>query len=457
MAQNKLLSTLVFDGLASHELRHIERDIFVHPNEPMPSNLTHDRVYSADPSQIFTLLWPKFEIRHADPIMYTLMPMALERMRGLLPLRFGVSGWKYAAGSLDALRRVNRTFCATERRGVGLARCKSSCYDQLQICGVLPREQRLGLYYAAMHDLDSTAYGLPYLASDTPALSSANAVLRVLLAVRVGRRFVQNMPELCAACEGTAMLGYTLACACVRLGQFTPQQLVERMRATDVAVFMCATAFCGPLQLQWHPEGPLRAATAHSTRAHEPPPRIRPCHARYRHGGDEINSVHMPPGRAVVEIVNCGFIAVNRNWLDQYRERLISGLRHFRLVARQPAGARQALDRNSGWNADATVPWPALRSALQTIIRTFAEHNLARRRGDVLGPALRRGAQWPMMDCTLDGRCDDATPHFWGNHSDLHYYQQCERACLAHPTGPRERGCERVNASQIQLIESRMR
>lgn len=242
MAHNKLLSALIADSEDSFKLRHLERDIFAHPDEPLPAGSDQDRLSSADPSQLFTMLWPRFAAGHGDPFRHTLMPMALERARGGLPLRFGVSMWKYADRTLHALRRLNRTFCATERSGAGLARCRPACYDRLQICAPLPRARELGAYYAAMYGLDSAAYGLPDLALAQPALSASRGALRVLLAARVGRRFVRNMPELAAACDGARVLGHTLSCECVRLGSLAPDQLVARMRSSDVAVFMCAAA-----------------------------------------------------------------------------------------------------------------------------------------------------------------------------------------------------------------------
>lgn len=161
----------------------------------------------------------------------------------------------------------------------------------------------------------------------------------------------------------------------------------------------------------------------------------------------------MPAGRAVVEIVNCGFFKVSRGWLDQSRARLRSGLRHFRLIARQPEGERHALDGSAGWNANASVPWPALRSVLQAAIRTFAAHDLARRHAEALGRSARQRTahEWPSLDCAIDGQCVDSAAHSAGNRTASRLWsEQCERACLALPTGRRELGCEGVNASKLE-------
>lgn len=155
----------------------------------------------------------------------------------------------------------------------------------------------------------------------------------------------------------------------------------------------------------------------------------------HRHGGDNVNAVHMSPGRAVVEIVNCGFHLANREWLDQCRVRLRSGLRHFRLIARQPASQRQALRMPDGWNANATVPWPALRAVLESVVDTFARHNAARGQATSLHPAQ----PWPAMDCSLVGVCREADAHLQqGSLASRWWAEQCDRACKLNPV---ENGC----------------
>jgi hypothetical protein len=349
------LTNFVYDSVQSTCSRHIDWKIALLENESMPSSLPLDLAAPSDPSRLLTLLWPKWELSHGDLMLTTVIPMAIALARGQLPYRFGVSDWTHAQSMLEPLRALGRSFCATERDGPGLPRYASSCYEQLQICAFRPYASDVAsIGYAPMHALDKAAFALPDVSSERATLAPPGALLRVVFAQRVGRRYVQNTAELLAACDGQVVLGRTLSCAQVSFGTLGPRGVVETMRAADVTVSM--------------------------------------------HGGDEVNAIHMRPGRAVVEIVNCGFHLAPAGWLEQYRVVLQGGLRHFRLTARQPAGERQALTLPEGWNANGTVPWAALRRVLTSGVGDFDARDAARR---------KRGT-WPGINCDLAGACVDA-------------------------------------------------
>lgn len=230
-ALHKRMGHLLRDTLHGFSLRHVERDMFAHPVDPFPPG-------SPSKAEIFTMMWPRFENGYGDPWRNTLMPLALERMRGGIPARIGFSGWKHARQALDALRRLNHSFCATERSGAGLPRCKSACYKRVQVCAPVLHPNDHNLYYAAVHALDSAAYRIPNLGFAKPALSASRDQVRVVFATRVGRRFVQNMAELAETCNRSFVRGRALSCERVQLATLEARQLVKIMREADVAVFM---------------------------------------------------------------------------------------------------------------------------------------------------------------------------------------------------------------------------
>lgn len=128
----------------------------------------------------------------------------------------------------------------------------------------------------------------------------------------------------------------------------------------------------------------------------------------------------MRPGRAVVEVVNCGFQLTESAWLEQHSILEESVLRHFRLIARQPPGERQSFTKLEGWNANATVPWRAMRWVFGSIVTTFDEHMQLRRAPEHSG---KPWGAWPRVECNLWGTCK-----LKGMHGAA-WETQCDEVC----------------------------
>lgn len=365
----------ILDPLNSFKLRHLEQDVFAAPaNSTMPT--AHIRKRSLH------LVWPRWENGFGDLIMYTLLPLGCEWHRtGLSGIdTLGLSGVRFA-NALAPLQQKLYSVCTLERSADGLSRCRQACYEKIHICepgaarDTAQRQTPQGAAYqswkrctpkpvlrqAAWRGM--TALDSPYAAvpdETATALVGQRGVLRVVIARRAGRRFIQNIDDLLSRCEqlsgsAGAWRGWRLHCTAPALRGLSPEALVRTMRAADVFVAM--------------------------------------------HGGDVIHGLHMLPGRTVVELLNYEFRNARWDWKNQHMDMLQPVLR-FRRIILPPPGSVRAAPANtalkngvtdwgnpkvfkavqSAWNQDSMLPWEALEPELRHVVGNASSVRVMRRR-----------------------------------------------------------------------------
>ena len=355
----------ILDPLDSFKLRHLEQDVFAAlANATMPA--------AQDRRRSLHLVWPRWENGFGDFIMYTLLPLGCEWHRtGLSGMdTLGLSGVRFAK-ALAPLQQKLHSVCTLERSADGLLRCSQACYDEIHICepgatrNTARRQTPQGAGYESwrrctpnpvlrraawrgMAALDSPYAPLPN--ETATALVSQRGVLRVVLARRAGRRFIQNIDDLLRRCEQLSgspgvWQGWRLHCTAPALGGLGPKALVSTMRAADVFVAM--------------------------------------------HGGDVINGLHMMPGRTVIELLNYEFRNARWDWKNQHMDMLQPVFRFRRIVLPPPGSARSALGNGnvglkngitdwgnptvfkavqSAWNQNSVLPWEALERELRHVV-----------------------------------------------------------------------------------------
>ena len=363
----------VKDPINSHVMRHLERDIFAEPSTTPSRPIV--------PGSSFTMLWPAWEGGFGDLVMWTILPIGYALYEDSLPNgTLGISGALYTRAWHPVLRA--RSVCTFERDewyevpdGANtirervhnpLPRCsRVACYETVHLCepmhgGVTGVES-----WTAQRELDSLL-GFPRLQLASSAISSSSAptnwpatpsmsapmssganelgetrsrTLRVVFARRMswhGRSLV-NAANITRECSNMLLRGgakgggggrvtWRLSCQLLSLGSLPIKRAVSILREADVLISM--------------------------------------------HGADAINGLHLPPGRAVVEIVNHNF---DRSadfapfWFVSCFNRHLSAVyQHKRIVLAPVLRGEQSPQR--AWNLNATLSSALLEQVLSSII-----------------------------------------------------------------------------------------
>ena len=274
----------------------------------------------------------------------TIAPLGYALARGWLPEHLGISGVGHDR-LYAPLVAARPSLCTFERESPRLPRCRSACFESIEICtlrvptaeaawtGQATLDERLG-FEVPTTPTELPLVSRPAAAATPPPPRPTTSELRVVLALRRGRRYLRNVDDLlqkCAQRAAAMVRPLRVNCSAHALGELPPSDVVALLRAADVFVAM--------------------------------------------HGGDVSNGLHLRPGSAVLEVINRPMAhrwatagAVYRgvrydSWLEQNRQVMFPLMRFERLLAEPPSDA-PAKD----WNDDAVLPWETLERALVALV-----------------------------------------------------------------------------------------
>lgn len=344
------LADKLHDPLIASRMRHLEKDVYPRaaadrrpPRLPM-QNASH------------TMLWPLWENGFSEAVMWTLLPLGFMLSMGALPKTTWMISGALHPRSWAPIQRLSPRLCTFERHDqVGspvsdiishvrdpLPRCKPSCYTSLTMCALDLSVTRARSWRGRMA-LDALLGFPPPRLADT-AISATPGELWVIFARRrsLHGRILLNEDSLVEHCRTMHPHNtWHVVCRAHNLGDGPLSRTISLLRGADVLISM--------------------------------------------HGGDCINSLHMRPGRALVELVSFGFHHAPTHWLDQYYAHVAPVLRHVRVLLpplggqqplrspqREASGPRPSKARVSlheaAWNANGTLPPAELERVVRGLI-----------------------------------------------------------------------------------------
>ena len=376
------------DPILSMQNRHIERDIRM-----MPTVQPEQRISAGSE---FTMMWPNWEAGFGDLTMWTILPLGFALHEQMVPNgTVAISGALYSRAWLAFSRA--RQLCTFERFDVyqvpdgphtiremvrnPLPRCPEvACYETIRLCEPLPlrREQS----WRAQVTLDSLL-GFPQLSLASRAAYGVHGRLRIVIARRLSwhGRSLLNGANITRDCRHMQLNVHSpgegrpsrweLHCQHLSLGSLPLRRVVAILRETDVLVSM--------------------------------------------HGADVINGLHMPPGRAILEVVNYNFDRTPEGgpfWFVSCFERHLKAVyAHKRLTLAPVLRGEQAPSR--AWNLNGSLPRSLLLQALTSVIRRDGKnrfHELPRRLADLPASVVLAHFPPPIQSTDLatvrTGYCD---------------------------------------------------
>ena len=409
------------DPIASMSFRHLERDLFP-SSEAAPLPIA--------PGSQFSMLWPNWEGGFGDLHMWTMLPLGLALRDGSLPnCTLGISGALYSR-AWHALSHA-RSICTFERYDTyevpdgantvresvhnPLPRCAPTrqCFETLHLCRPTALPPKSTRPWEAQSNLDGLL-GFPHLPLGSSSHYSTSKVLKVIIARRHSwhGRSLLNGHELAKACSKSSVsdhsgVSWALSCQLISLGSLPLRKVVSTMRSADVLVSM--------------------------------------------HGADVINGLHLPPGRAVIEIVNHNFDKsqdVAPFWFVSCFERQMARVyQHKRIIVKPVLRGEQSPGR--AWNLNATVPLPLLQRALTSVVKRDGVNRIREMdKKEANGPSAAVKAQLPLISEVVDrdakdgycaftdfneGDCDNGASGSFEMGSRLPDARHCHAACLSCP------------------------